>query len=288
MTMSISRREWLGVAASASLAVTAAHGAAEKIRIPGLRIGVTDWNLGLTTKVEAFELARKIGFEGVEVSFGRPKPGAGRLPIDDPALLERYQAEVRRTGLKIASMCLDVLHADNLKDNPLGPKWLGMAIPIAKQLKAPSMLLPMFGKNQPQNTAEMDALADKLKDFVAEARKSKVILALENTLSAENNARIIERVGSPALGVFYDVGNALFAGLDPVKEIRWLGKKRIAAIHLKDRGWLGEGKVDFPAVMQAIADIGYQGFADLETSNPTKDVEADMGRNLKYVRSLLA
>lgn len=285
--MSITRREWLGVAAGASW-TAAGLGAAEKIRVPGLRIGVTDWNLGLTTKPEAFDLARKIGFEGVEVSFGRPKPGTDKLPIDDPALLERYEAAVRSTGLQIASMCLDVLHADNLKDNPRGTKWLGMAIPIARRLKAPSMLLPMFGKNQPQNTAEMDALADTLKDFVAEARKAKVILALENTLSAENNARIIERVGSPALSVFYDVGNSLFAGFDPVQEIRWLGKNRIAAIHLKDRGWLGEGKVDFPAVLRAIAAIGYKGFADLETSNPTKDVEADMGRNLKFVRSLLA
>jgi sugar phosphate isomerase/epimerase len=270
------------------LAAAAATAAPGKVRIPGLRIGVTDWNLGMTTKVEAFALAKKIGFEGVEVSFGRPKKGADRLPIDDAELLARYEAAVKETKVKIASMCLDVLHVDNLKDNPQGPKWLGMAIPIAKRLKAPSMLLPMFKTNQPQNEAEMDALADKLKDFATEARKGKVALALENTLSAEQNARIIERVNSPALGVFYDAGNALFAGFDPLKEIRWLGRKRIAAIHLKDRGWLGQGKVDMPGVMQAIADIGYKGWADLETSNPTKNVEADMRKNLEYVRSLLA
>jgi sugar phosphate isomerase/epimerase len=270
------------------LAAAAATAAQAKVRIPGLRIGVTDWNLGMTTKVEAFALAKKIGFEGVEVSFGRPKKGADRLPIEDAELLARYEAAVKETKVKIASMCLDVLHVDNLKDNPQGPKWLGMAIPIAKRLKAPSMLLPMFKTNQPQNGTEMDALADKLKDFASEARKAKVVLALENTLSAEQNARIIERVDSPALGVFYDAGNALFAGFDPLKEIRWLGRKRIAAIHLKDRGWLGQGKVDMPGVMQAIADIGYKGWADLETSNPTKNVEADMRKNLEYVRSLLA
>jgi sugar phosphate isomerase/epimerase len=284
--MNISRREWFGLAAAAWTAPASA--APGKIKIPGLHIGVTDWNLGLTTKVEAFALAKKIGFEGVEVSFGRPKQGADKLPIDDAELLARYQAAVKQTKLQISSMCLDVLHTDNLKDNPRGPMWLGMAIPIAKKLKAPSMLLPMFGKNQPQNTAEMDALADKLKDFAREAQKAKVVLALENTLSAENNARIIERVGSPALGVFYDGGNALGAGFDPVKEIRWLGRKRIAAIHVKDRGWLGQGKVDIPGVMQAIADIGYRGWCDLETSNPTKNVEADMRKNLEYLRSLLA
>ena len=85
---------------------------------------------------------------------------------------------------------------------------------------------------------------------------------LENTRSAEDNARIIERVNSAALKVFYDVGNATNAGFVPVKEIRWLGKKRIATLHLKDCGWLGEGKIDLPGVMQAPAEIGYKGWAD--------------------------
>ncbi len=282
--MNISRRECFQLAAG----LWTASAASAKVRIPGLHIGVTDWNLGMTTKVEAFALAKKIGFEGVEVSFGRPKQGASKLPIDDPELIARYQAAMKETRIKLSSMCLDVLHSNNLKDNPLGPKWLGMAIPIAKKLKPTSMLLPMFGKNQPQNRAEMDALADKLKDFAKEAERAKVALALENTLSAEDNARIIERVNSPALKVFYDVGNALGAGFDPAKEIRWLGKKRIATLHLKDRGWLGEGKVDLPGIMQALADIGYRGWADLETSNPTKNVEADMKKNLAYVQSLVS
>ena len=70
-----------------------------------------------------------------------------------------------------------------------------------------------------------------------------------------------------------------------VKEIRWLGRQRICQIHLKDNPhYLGEGKIDFPAVMQAIADIGFQGFANLETMSPSKDIEQDMRRNLQYIR----
>ena len=87
--------------------------------------------------------------------------------------------------------------------------------------------------------------------------------------------------------VFYDVGNSTNAGFDPVAEIRWLGKSRIAEIHLKDKGYLGEGKIDFPAVLSAIADIGYEGFADLETSSPSGSVENDMRRNLAFLRDLI-
>src|SRR6266566_3771172 len=55
------------------------------IKTSGLRIGVTDWNLHLTGKVEAVALASQVGFDGVQVSLGR-KPVNGKLPLDDAAL----------------------------------------------------------------------------------------------------------------------------------------------------------------------------------------------------------
>jgi len=38
--------------------------------------------------------------------------------------------------------------------------------------------------------------------------------------------------------------------------------------------------------MQAIKEIGFQGFANLETDCPSKSVENDMKRNLKFIRDL--
>ncbi len=73
-----------------------------------------------------------------------------------------------------------------------------------------------------------------------------------------------------------------------VKEIRWLGKGRICQIHLKDNPhYLGEGTIDFPAVMQAIHDIGFTAYANLETdTQKDSTVEADMRRNLAFIRKL--
>ena len=114
-------------------------------------------------------------------------------------------------------------------------------------------------------------------------------LGLEDTISAEDNVRIMERAGSVAVKVYYDVGNSAGGGFDVVKEIRWLGAQRICQMHLKDNPhYLGEGSIDFPAVMKAITDIGFEGFANLETDCPSKSVENDMTRNLKFIRALLA
>ncbi|HOK48295.1 MAG TPA: TIM barrel protein, partial [Bryobacteraceae bacterium] len=74
---------------------------------------------------------------------------------------------------------------------------------------------------------------------------------------------------------------------DAPKEIRWLGKDRICQFHFKDRGYMGEGKVDFPAVMRAIEEIGFTGYAMLETSAPSGNIENDLRRNLSFVRKLM-
>lgn len=260
----------------------------EKVKVRGLRIGVTDWNLNLTGKVEAFALAKKLGFQGVEVSLGRV-PVNGKLPLDNAELQSQYLAAVKETKVPISGVCLDIWHVNPLKTDPLARKWLAEAIPIAGKLKAPTMLLPIFGKNVPQGAAELDQFADALKEFVPAAEKAKVILCLEDSVTAPDNMRMFDRVGSKYLRSWYDVGNVLALNVDPVKEIRLLGKDHIGCFHLKDRGYLGEsGRLDFRAILEAIRDIGYAGWADLETNSPSKDLEADMKKNLAFLRSLIA
>jgi L-ribulose-5-phosphate 3-epimerase len=254
----------------------------------GPRIGVTDWNLKLTGKVEAVALASKLGFEGVQVSLGM-KPVDGKLPLDDPAIQAQYLAAAKQQGIALSGTCLDILHVDHLKDNPKAQKWVADSIPITANLKAEVVLLPFFGKASLMNHTEMDYVAGVLKELAPAAEKAGVCLGLEDTISAEDNVRIMDRTGSSAVKTYYDVGNSTGGHFDVVKEIRWLGASRICQMHLKDNPhYLGEGSIDFPAVMKAITDIGFQGFANLETDCPSKSVDADMARNLKFIRSLLA
>jgi L-ribulose-5-phosphate 3-epimerase len=254
----------------------------------GLHIGVTDWNLQLAAKVEAVALAHRIGFEGVELSLGR-KPIDGKLPLDNAEIQERYLAAAKEQGIALAGTCLDILHVNYLKNDKLGQKWVADAIPITKKLKARVILLPFFGKGALNTNDELDYVADALKEPAAEAEKAGIMLGLEDTNSAEQNVRILDRVRSRALRVYYDVGNSTVNGWDVIKEIRWLGKDRICQFHLKDNpGFLGDGKIDFPGILRAIADIRFNGFANLETSSPSHSIEADMSKNLGYIRKLLA
>ena len=280
--MSISRRSFLATA-GAVLSTAATAKPSDR-----LHIGVTDWNLQQTGNLEAVSLAKSLGFEGVQVSLGR-KPIDNKLPLDNAEVQARYLQKARQEGIQLAGTCLDILHVNYLKNDKLGPKWVADSIGITKTLGAKVVLLPFFGRGALITHAEMDYVGDALKELAPEAEKADVILGLEDTISAEDNVRILDRAKSKAVLVYYDVGNSTGGKFDVVKEIRWLGKQRICQFHLKDNPhYLGEGTIDFPAVMQAIADIRFEGFANLETSCPSKSVDQDMRRNLQYVRTLMA
>jgi L-ribulose-5-phosphate 3-epimerase len=279
----MTRRKFIGSALAAGLCSRSDFAQLEK-----LRIGVTDWNLHLGANPEALPMAANLGFEGVQISFGRTLVD-GRMPADSPDVIARYLALSKQYKIPIDGTCVDKLHDNGLKSDPLAGKWVLDSIRLTRALDTKVLLLPFFGRWALQTKQEMDYVGDALRDLAVEATRAQVILGLEDTISAEDNVRIMERSQSPSVLVYYDVGNSTVAGFDPVKEIRWLGKSRICQFHLKDNPhYLGEGSIQFLPIMRAIRDIQFSGYANLEADAPSKQPEADMRRNLAFIRNVMA
>jgi L-ribulose-5-phosphate 3-epimerase len=284
VTQLVTRRAFIGAGASTALAALSLPGVASATKVR-FKVGVTDWNLKLEGKIESISLAKQLGFDGVQISIGK---GKDKLPLSDPALQKAFLQESKRVDLKIESLCLEILHQNCLKSDPLGQRWVADSISVAKAMGVRVVLLPFFGRCALETAAEMDKVGDVLKEIAPAAEKAGVILGLEDTISARDNVRVVDRTQSSAVLTYYDVGNSTNNGFDVVKEIRWLGSARICEVHLKDNPhYLGEGKIDFQAVIDALADVGFDGWAQLETDSPAS-VEADMRRNLKFIRGLIA
>jgi sugar phosphate isomerase/epimerase len=275
----MTRRDLLAAALAAPL-VRAATG-----KLP---IGITDWNLRLSAKPEAIPLAAQLGFDGVQISCGR-RLVDDKMPLDNPEVIARCLALSRQHKIPLISTCADRLHDNGLKSDPLAVRWVRDSIRLTHSVGTHVLLLPFFGKWALENRQEMEYTGDALRDLAPEAEKADVILGLENTISAEDNVRIMDRARSKNVLVYYDVGNSTGAGFDVVKEIRWLGKQRICQIHLKDNpNYLGQGKIQFVPIMAALREIGYSGYAVLETdSKSAATLDGDMQRNLGYIRGLL-
>ena len=291
--MKFSRRDFLQ-ASVASLAFTRAEALANYAAAKGVKfkLSAPDWSLQQEGKLSAVGLSKKIGFAGVQISIGHAAKGETiyQLPLSDAALQKQFLAEAKQQGSVVTSLCLEIMHTNGLKSDPLGEKWLAESIPIAKALGVQVILVPFFGKWAIKEKAEQDRVADIFRNVAPQAEKLGVILGLENTISARENVAIMERSKSAAVLTYYDVGNSSREGYNVIEEIRWLGKSRICEMHLKETPWekfLGEGTINFAGVIDALADIGFDKWAQLETSCPTKNIEADFTRNLKYIQGLV-
>ena len=131
-----------------------------------------------------------------------------------------------------------------------------------------------------------DAVVQRLKKVAPRAEKAGVTLGIESWLSADQHMDIIERVGSPAIKVYYDVANSNKAGYDIYNEIRRLGKL-ICEFHAKDYDDLyGKGSIDFKLVREAMDDIGYRGWFVMEGTKMPLGVEESCRYDAEYLRGV--
>ena len=249
-----------------------------------MRVGMCDWSMGKRTTVEAIALAKQVGLDGVEVSVS---PEVGVPGLRDPALQQAYLEACRQQGVAVCSLALGhTFNSIPLKSEPKCAIWLVDSIPIIKKMGATNILLAFFGKGEilMDATEDVQRIVDVLKESAPRAQENGVVLGLENTLSAEDNMRLLDMVGHPSVQVYYDFKNSAGKGRDVLKEIRLL-KGRICQVHVKNgRNMLSEKTdVDFPACAEALKEIGYNGWYVLETSSP-KDFASDTRANAEYVR----
>ncbi len=139
----------------------------------------------------------------------------------------------------------------------------------------------------------MSRTQEALSALAPEAEARGATIAIENVwnkflLSPLEMRDLIDHVNSPCVGVYFDVGNVVAFGY-PEDWIGTLGH-RIARVHLKDfnsdlggiAGFcpLGEGDVDWPAVVAALRHVRYDGPLTYEGGGDPADIKARIDRIL--------
>jgi len=209
-----------GLALVSSCAPSEARKSA-KVRPAGFKIGVCDWTIGKRTDPASLEVAKRIGLDGVQVDIGR---GEDDLPLFDPELQQKF-IEARQTHqIEIASLALGVLNNIPYKSDPRAERWVDKSIDVCKALGVNIVLLAFFGNGDLRDDKKgTDVVVERLRKVAPKAEDAAVTFGIESWLSAEQHVEIIDRVGSPAVKVYYDVGNSNKAGYDIYSEIRKLG-----------------------------------------------------------------
>jgi sugar phosphate isomerase/epimerase len=230
------------------------------------KIGACDWSIGKMADPEALQVAKEIGLNGVQVSLGTADNG---MHLRQAQVQERYKDKAAQTGVEIASLAIGELNSIPYKSDPRTIEWVHDSVDACKAMGTTVVLLAFFGNGDLRDDPEgQKEVIRRLREVAPRAEKAGVVLGIESWLSADDHLRIINAVGSTAVRVYYDVCNSNDRGYDIYKEIRQLGS-HICEVHAKENGaLLGKGKVDFNKVREALDEIGYKGWVQIEGAVP--------------------
>ncbi|MHC4644817.1 MAG: sugar phosphate isomerase/epimerase family protein [Planctomycetota bacterium] len=252
--------------------------------LKGFRIGACDWSLGKSSDPGSFEVARQLGLDGLQVNIGGVK---NDLHLRKPDVQKIFLDAARKNKMEIASLCILDLNSVPYKSDPRTEQWVFDGIDVCSSLGARVFMIPFFGRADLRNDEEgVKVAVERLKGVAPKAEKAGVIIGLESQLSAEQHMDIINRVGSPAVKVYYDVGNSHKNGYDIYEEIRMLGSRNLCEFHAKDYGSLfGQGKVAFKEVRGAMDDAAFRGWIQIEGAKPL-GLELSYRHNAEYLRGI--
>lgn len=242
---------------------------------------------------EAVERIAEHGYGGVEILGDDPH---AYFPTFDEENRDALITTLEKTGLSVSNVNANtamgyyddappsaffepsIITADD-EARQWRVEYTKRAIDLAETAGSPAVCVasgrPLPG-NPPERAREyLHQSLHEILDY-AEPRGINVGIEFEPELLVENTEEVLDLlddVGRDALGINLDVGHAAVCGEDVASTIR-RSADHITGIHLEDivggRGGKhyhripGEGDLDFEDIFDALADVGYDGFATLE------------------------
>lgn len=259
-----------------------------------MRIGTLDVILGIRAPWDGlYQAAATVGFDGVELGVNAAEAISSALW--QGATRSSLAAASKQSGVETASLCIHGwgLYAATPETHEDARKVALQSVEYAAELGAKVILVPLAAPTAMSYEDAADAWVAALKAVGPAAAEAGVVLAMESvgrthTQSAERFEKLLERTEGIGVGIYYDVGNALYQGFDPIGDIRRLGEK-ITQVHVKQPGkyLLADGPLHMAKLMETLQEVGYDGYLVLETAT-LDDAVASARSNLQFLRSVLS
>ena len=252
-----------------------------------MKKGINIWSFPAGSTKDSLVLAKEAGFEGVELALN----AEGELSMTSS---EKEILAVKKIaddlGLSLYSLssglCWDYrLSDDDAAMRQKAKDMIKRQLDTAKLLGADTILVIPGVVNvsfsHPEVKVAYDVVYERALEGIGElsayAEALKVNIGLENVwnkflLSPMEMRDFIDKIGSEYVGSYLDIGNTLYCSY-PEDWVRILGK-RIKKVHFKDyrmeagglHGFVDllAGDVNYPEVVNALDEVGYDGWVSAE------------------------
>ncbi|MGB3105913.1 sugar phosphate isomerase/epimerase family protein [Sphingobacterium siyangense] len=258
-------------------------------------VAVIDLMILKRQKLSAFDLAKEIGADGLEVDMG----GLGNRitfdsKLDDPAQRKAFLDKAKETGITICSLAMTGFYAQSFATRPTYQQMVGDCLDTCQKMGVKVAFLPLGVTCDLVKYPELrPAIVERLRIVGEMAKKAGVIIGIETALDAKAEVDLLKEIGSKHIQIYFNFSNPLKEGRDLIQELTILGKKRICQIHCTDEDgvWLENNKrLHMPLVKRTLDRMGWRGWLVIERSRDAnlspRAVKENFGANTRYVKQV--
>jgi alpha-L-rhamnosidase len=258
------------------------------------KVSVCDWMMLKRQKVGAIDLAKELGADGLELDLGGlGKNVSFQNALNDRKTRELFISECNRRGIQFSSLALSAFYGQSFAKRENYEQLMDECIATMQAMGIRVAFLPMGNQSDVvKEPALYPILVERLKVVAKKAEAAGVVIGIETTLTAKEEAKLIDKIHSPAIKSYVNFSSILKRKGNIIRELQTLGKDRIIQIHASntDGFWIeNDPALEMAKVKQTLDRMGWSGWLVIERSRDVKDVhnvKKNYGANVRYLQSV--
>ena len=259
------------------------------------RVGVCDWMVLKRQKLGEFDLAKRLGADGVELDMG--SLGQREMfdnQLRDPATAARFKHTADSLGIAVGAVAMSGFYAQDLTKKDTYMALASDCFDTMDLMGATVAFLPLGGCGNDWTTdkAKRAEIVKRLREIGNAALTRGKVVGIDTPLDAKGNLRLLKEIKSEGIKIFYKFQTIVEHGWNISGDLSRLGAKNICAIHATntDSLWLRhDPAIDMPAVKQTLDKMGWSGWLFVERSRDVKmvrNVVMNYSSNVRYLHEV--
>lgn len=256
------------------------------------KVAVCDWMILKRQKLGSFALAAEMKADGIELDMG----GLGNRPtfdskLGDPVERQKFLDKSKETAVGISSIAMSGFYAQSFAKRDSITLMINDCVAAMKNMKVKVAYLPLGTESDLTKNPELrPIIIQRLKWAGKQVGKIGGVIAIETSLNATEEKKLLEEIGCKHIKSSFNFANAVDNGRDIATELSILGKKYLGQIHASttDRVWLENDKnVDMPKIKETLDQMNWKGWLIVERSRDVTqvhNVKANYGANVAYLK----
>ena len=259
-------------------------------------IGICDWMVLKRQTLGAFDFAKQLGCDGIEMDMGSlGKNEMFQNKLRNETEVKNFLETSEKSGIKVGAIAMSGFYAQNLGTRDNYMDLVEDCFDTMDKMGGVNVaFLPLggCGNDWSINKEKRNIIVKRLHEIGERANYRNKVVGIDTPLNAYENLKLLKEINSPGIKIFYKFQTIIENGWSISKDLRKLGANNICAIHASntDKVWLKDDpEINMPLIKQTLDQMGWSGWLFVERSrntNMVSNTKMNYGANVRYLKEI--